>query len=1035
MQLPDHLKNYLISVRHLTGAASVSLLISPETGNDSTPVLIHHGESPFVPELEHGEAAENFLRESTAIKHQAQTRQQTCLYGVASTDENALLVRLFTEQIEAVLLAEENHGRGMTRRADISQSSGLTANKAVWLGLRFSNPPPTQLLEALQLSGKTTTTMRTTEPNGLPWSLAYGFYTTWHLHQLVDLLKDPVSHLPGRVEFQARLKQSLTAARDKQQPVALALINPDDFGLINRRQGREKGDLALRELAQQLQSTLRKSDTLFRYGGAVFGMIMQTTSEQEANMAAERLSILMSQQALLNGAFRLTFSIGVAVYGTEEFKCRQTDVNEMMRRADQALNAAKLSGGACTTFWEPGGLASVVENLDRLNGIFTADTEKDYRNMLLLWDMVSLIASDPDSQAIASAFVERLSATFKPGRIGLYESGEEGELNLLAARRGQPRRHTDRPAKTSLSLTDSQRDLLHKAMRERRMERLREPIKKRKGDFEKSVTAYAVPLVAREHCLGCLYVDGPEATFMLDSSDLTFFTTLADQVAIALDRAKLASQWLQQKESESQQLRQEVRGLRNALQDSRLVYRSPQMQAVLDVLRRIAPTEATVLITGESGTGKEVLARTLHEQSQRNKQPFVIVDCGAIAQSLMDAELFGRVKGAYTGAQEGAKGRIVQADGGTLFLDEIGELPLEVQAKLLRFVQEKEITPVGSSASRKVDVRIIAATNRDLAKESAAGTFRQDLYYRLQVVTLIAPPLRERPDDILPLAYYFLEKYAVQNDKAARHLSPDAEAALLRHPWTGNVRELQNRILQAVVMSDSEEIDSTGLELEVTENNPLDPVNQAMRTPVEALVDNATEPLPSAKAEQPFQDGAMGQVREKLDPWELLRSELGRQVTYAVSKRNGTLHPLGRWLTSDLVMVADRAVDGNARQASALLGMAETTYRRQLDKARQEALGGQTVRSDDWSAMDLVVTLFVHNAGSSSGERLVDQASQLLLEQVLLQLPDNDTLGSALLGVTKPTFLRRKASFQKQQCQGPDNFGGTSSASSSRHTL
>jgi DNA-binding protein Fis len=166
-----------------------------------------------------------------------------------------------------------------------------------------------------------------------------------------------------------------------------------------------------------------------------------------------------------------------------------------------------------------------------------------------------------------------------------------------------------------------------------------------------------------------------------------------------------------------------------------------------------------------------------------------------------------------------------------------------------------------------------------------------------------------------------------------------------------------------------------------------------------------------------------------------LRRELGRQVTYAVSKRNGTLHPLGRWLTTDLVLGADMAVDGNARQASALLGMAETTYRRHLDKARHEALSAQTVRSDDWSAMEQVVTLIVDKAGSSSGERLVDQASQLLLEQVLLQLPDNDTLGSALLGVTKPTFLRRKATFQKQQYQDPGDFGSTSSAPSSPHTL
>ena len=388
------------------------------------------------------------------------------------------------------------------------------------------------------------------------------------------------------------------------------------------------------------------------------------------------------------------------------------------------------------------------------------------------------------------------------------------------------------------------------------------------------------------------------------------------------------------------------------------------------------------------------------------------VDCGAIAQSLMDAELFGRVKGAYTGAQEGAKGRILQADGGTLFLDEIGELPLDVQSKLLRFVQEKkEITPVGSSETRKVDVRIIAATNRDLAAESAAGTFRQDLYYRLQVITVTAPPLRERTDDILPLAYYFLEKYAVQNDKVARRLSPDAEASLLRHPWIGNVRELQNRILQAVVMSDSEEIDSSGLELEAAENDPPGPQKKVLGFPEEAPEENAMESLSPVGAEQAVEGFA---ENKDLDPWDILRSELGRQVTNAVSKPNGAQHPLGRWLTTDLVMVADTAVHGNARRASALLGMAETTYRRQLDKARQEALNGQALRSDHWSAMEPVISLLVDRAGSSCGESLVDQAGQLLLEQVLHQLPHNDTQGSALLGVTKPTFLRRKASLQKQ---------------------
>lgn len=196
----------------------------------------------------------------------------------------------------------------------------------------------------------------------------------------------------------------------------------------------------------------------------------------------------------------------------------------------------------------------------------------------------------------------------------------------------------------------------------------------------------------------------------MDSSDLVFLNGIANQVALALDRANLAANWKREQEREKSRLKQELRGLRQAMGHSKFAFQSPQMQAVFDTLRRIGPIDATVLIEGESGTGKEVLARALHELSRRHKGPFVTVDCGAIAKSLLESELFGYVKGAFTGAESDSRGRIVQADGGTLFLDEIGELPLDIQSKLLRFVQEKEITPVGASKPRSVDIRIVAAT-------------------------------------------------------------------------------------------------------------------------------------------------------------------------------------------------------------------------------------------------------------------------------------------------------------------------------------
>ncbi len=1007
MQSTDPLQSFLKSVRQLTGASSVSLLLSPTARPDSVLALFHEGDSPPVPELASLHVARRFYADKEAgTEPRNECGEARLVQAFRSSDVGGCLLKICPKQLTASFHADTQRDSLDDRRTSRSTTPVVESEAPVWIGLRFSNGDATQVLEEIAASEPE---FNTSKPlymaKRLVWNLAFGAHMVLQARQLADLLHDPVSRLPGRVEFRAHLQQALTEARRNQQPIGLALINPDDFGHINHRLGRESGDLALQEVALQLQEALRQSDVLFRYGGAVFGLIMQAYTAEEACRAAERIRLTLSRIDLLKGAVRLTYSIGVVVFSEGDQDHRHADVNELMRRADRALNAAKLSGGSRTVLWEPGGLASAVENLDRLSGIFTADTERDYRNMLLLWDTVTVITSYAECQTIATEFVERLGSTFKPQRLGLYEVTDDGEHRLLAAFQERAEANGEQGANANLTLSKRQWALVDRVRQSRQAEQ--QPLSA--DDQEErhdSTMAYAVPLLARDAYLGCLYIDGQKDAFTLDSSDMIFLSALANQVAMALDRANLALRWKQQKEYESRQLKREVRGLRNALQHSRLVCRSPQMQAVLDVLRRIAPTNTTVLITGESGTGKEVLARTLHEQSPRHKQLFVTVDCGAIAQSLLETELFGHVKGAFTGAQNASMGRIAQAEGGTLFLDEIGELPLEVQAKLLRFVQEKELTPVGAGKSRKVDVRIVAATNRDLAAEAAAGTFRRDLYYRLQVVTLTPPPLRERPDDILPLAHYFLEKYAVQNDKSARRLSPEAEAALLRNPWTGNVRELQNRILQAVVMSDTEVIDRSQLGLnEAGDSRQYDTSRSVPMKPGSLLLREPYSPSPTANS-NPGQPAPVSAAHTD-NPMEALRRELSHHVTRALS--SGTAVPLGRWLISDLLLTADAAVNGVARRASALLGMAETTFRRQMDKVRQESRLGQSVRTPDWSALKPVFIRIINAAQEDSGQNLVDQASKLLLEEVVAQTPHNDNLGSALLGVTKPTYQRRKA--------------------------
>ena len=245
----------------------------------------------------------------------------------------------------------------------------------------------------------------------------------------------------------------------------------------------------------------------------------------------------------------------------------------------------------------------------------------------------------------------------------------------------------------------------------------------------------------------------------------------------------------------------------------RPVVQDAGMAALLARAEQVARAEASVLITGESGTGKEVLARHMHAASRRARGPFVALNCAALPEALLESELFGHEKGAFTGAVAARKGKFEQAEGGTLLLDEIGEMDPRLQAKILRAIQEREIDRLGGAAPVKVDVRILAATHRDLAAEVAKGRFREDLYFRLAVVRLRIPALRERREDILPLARHFAERYARANGLPGRGLTPAAEAALLRHAWPGNVRELENTLHRAVLLAEGPAIGPEAIDL------------------------------------------------------------------------------------------------------------------------------------------------------------------------------------------------------------------------------
>jgi two-component system, NtrC family, response regulator HydG len=326
-----------------------------------------------------------------------------------------------------------------------------------------------------------------------------------------------------------------------------------------------------------------------------------------------------------------------------------------------------------------------------------------------------------------------------------------------------------------------------------------------------------VPLISKDMVVGLMNI-ASEKFCHFSTEDLNLLTNIGYQVGIAIENAKLfkdiqlkaselkkAYQRLKSSYEEIRAEKEKTKTLKKALADKfglgNIVGKNPKMQAIYDLIENISQSDSTILIQGESGTGKELIARAIHLLSPRNEKPFIIANCSAYAQNLLESELFGHEKGSFTGAIKRKKGRFELADGGIIFLDEIGEIPATTQLLLLRVLQEKKFERVGAEDTLKVDVRVIAATNRNLNQDMMDGKFREDLYYRLNVIPVMVPPLRDRKDDVPLLAEHFLEIYSNANGKHIRGFSEDVMQIFLDYDWPGNVRELQNVVEHAVILA------------------------------------------------------------------------------------------------------------------------------------------------------------------------------------------------------------------------------------------
>lgn len=965
MRQPDQIiRAFLAAVREGCGAEAVSVFVPTWPGMDAA-ILTHSSEEAAVPELADLEQAHAFV----AAQHGHD--------GTSAVSSQAPLGALLPIPLVTTLWQEapgtSRFGRSVhpARRTSDRHSGTQVAG---WLALRFTQDAALSL--ARQNAEKPGLALGQSAL-GLAARLASLYLF------LYDSLADPLTGLPGRSVLRTLLRRELSLARADQAPLSLLLFNADNFAQVNAAHGREVGDNVLREVVSRAQATLRWTDLLCRHGAATFGVILTNTGRESAAIVADKLQAGFGKAPYLDGQVALSFSIGITSLAADDQAL--FDPVDFIGRAETALALAKQSGGARVCTWRDGG-AEATQPLDRLRHAFTGDQDRDYRNMGLLWDTVGLLASSSSPLDIAKRVTLQLRRALSASVVAFFEPGASGlELRYALAHKGVE------PGEVELDpphVADDLREMAQRAA-EARTPAWSGP---QSGEPGGSIIC-AVPLAVDGALLAVVVIAGSSGYITVDESDLRFMTGLGGPLGLALERAQAAERKRQQDDLERRRLVGELKGLRTALRQARVVHASPQMEDLLVTAHRVADTDATVLILGESGTGKEMLAQTIHQMSGRRNRPLVVVDCGAIPVTLIESELFGHERGAFTGAMTKAMGRLAQADGGTVLLDEIGELPLEVQSKLLRFVQEKHFTAVGSSVVRRVDVRVLAATNRDLAHEVSLGRFRGDLYHRLNVIPLHIPPLRDRPDDILELARHFLEVFAPKYQKAVRGLAPGVEAVLTRYNWPGNIRELQNRIMRAVIMSTGDMLTVESLSL---------PTGTASAAAVMGLADPPTDERTPDWASRPL-PGDAGAA------WVALRAAVTSAVNSVTLTPSSVYPPLGRWLDNDLVLAAFEQAVHVARRAAARLGLPETTFVRRLKRAQSES---QLMRRPpEWEPVTQAVERLVRSQ-AQTGEDVLAIAEGMLLEAIVQRVPDRVNVGASLLGTSLPTYRLRVASLK-----------------------
>jgi Nif-specific regulatory protein len=610
---------------------------------------------------------------------------------------------------------------------------------------------------------------------------------------IVDSLTDMYTHR----YFDTRLKEEISRARRYKRKVSMLMIDVDRFKLVNDTYGHEVGSEVLKQLARIIRQNTREmidmmkrlpekgNGTLVgRYGGDEFEVLLPETDSRGAQAVALRIMEKLRESAFADEEgkkrIRVTVSVGIATFPDDA-----KDEHSLIMRADEALYNAKRAGRnrVFTFSGEEAKEEDLIVKKEILAGAGIGPNLLT-RDGITLLGMVSRIMSaglDPDK--MLDLALGMLIDVTMAGRGFIILVDQQGRLGHRAARNVED---------DEIDAPDFSRSIVQQVLKSGQTRLIEDALgDKRLHQFQSVIdlklrSVLCVPVKEKDAVLGAVYLDNTSLAKQFVEEDGALVEAFAQKIAVPL-RMSL------EHERQAQKIEQLQGELQTRYKYENIVGASKAMQDVFKVLDKVIPTDLNVHIYGKTGTGKELVAKAIHYNGPRKENPFVSVNCGAIPESLLESELFGHVKGAFTGADRDKKGLFEVADGGTLFLDEIGNMSEAMQIRMLRVLEEKEIRPVGGEEPTKIDVRIVSATNRDLRELVERGEFREDLYYRLKVVEIALPPLRERREDIPLLAEHFL-KQSAQKGETKKELEPAALDLLLSCDWPGNVRELENLI-------------------------------------------------------------------------------------------------------------------------------------------------------------------------------------------------------------------------------------------------